>query len=217
MKAVAEFQAVDGDVTLPALLAYLEAEDDFGNGLDVATPTDADSVKLLTVHRAKGLEWDVVFLVGVAAENVSPPPRRAPSGPPGPGRAALPAARRPARPPVAGRVHRRRPQGVRRGVQDPRAPEELRLGYVALTRARHELVVSSYCWSPTRKGALGPSPYQVTVKEALEEWGEKPEQWLDRPAKDEVQPAHRAGRAPAVARPGHTEGGRPAGRRRPSG
>ena len=38
MKAVAEFQAVDGDVTLPALLAYLEAEDDFGNGLDVATP-----------------------------------------------------------------------------------------------------------------------------------------------------------------------------------
>ena len=65
VKAVAEFQAVDGDVTLPALLAYLTAEDDQGNGLDVATPTEADSVKLLTVHRAKGLEWDSVFLVGV--------------------------------------------------------------------------------------------------------------------------------------------------------
>ena len=65
MKAVAEFQAVDGDVTLPALLAYLTAEDDQGNGLDVATPTEADSVKLLTVHRSKGLEWDSVFLVGV--------------------------------------------------------------------------------------------------------------------------------------------------------
>ena len=65
LKAVAEFQAIDGDVTLPALLAYLTAEDDQGNGLDVATPTEADSVKLLTVHRAKGLEWDSVFLVGV--------------------------------------------------------------------------------------------------------------------------------------------------------
>ena len=65
MRAVADFQAVDGDVTLPALLAYLTAEDDQGNGLDVATPTAADSVKLLTVHRSKGLEWDVVFLVGV--------------------------------------------------------------------------------------------------------------------------------------------------------
>ncbi|WP_278256463.1 hypothetical protein [Nocardioides convexus] len=45
MKAVADFQAVDGDVTLPALLAYLTAEDDQGNGLDIATPTEADSVK----------------------------------------------------------------------------------------------------------------------------------------------------------------------------
>ncbi len=56
---------IDGDVTLPALLAYLTAEDDQGNGLDIATPTAADSVKLLTVHRSKGLEWRSVFLVGV--------------------------------------------------------------------------------------------------------------------------------------------------------
>ena len=59
VQAVAEFQAVDGQVTLAALLAWLEAEDEFGQGLDVATPSEADSVKLLTVHRAKGLEWDV--------------------------------------------------------------------------------------------------------------------------------------------------------------
>ena len=50
---------------MAALLAWLEAEDEFGQGLDVATPSEADSVKLLTVHRAKGLEWDAVFLVGV--------------------------------------------------------------------------------------------------------------------------------------------------------
>src|SRR3546814_4548739 len=39
-----------------------------GTGLDVATPTEAASVKLLTVHRAKGLEWDAVFVVGVGEE-----------------------------------------------------------------------------------------------------------------------------------------------------
>ena len=71
VKAVAEFQAVDGDVSLSALLAYLTAEDDQGNGLDVATPTAADSVKLLTVHRAKGLEWSSVFCVGVGEANMA--------------------------------------------------------------------------------------------------------------------------------------------------
>ena len=68
VKAVAEFQAVDGAVSLAALLAYLTAEDEMGTGLDIATPTEADSVKLLTVHRAKGLEWDAVFCVGVCEE-----------------------------------------------------------------------------------------------------------------------------------------------------
>ena len=68
MKAVAEFQAIDGRVTLASLLAWLEAEDEMGSGLDQATPSEADSVKLLTVHRAKGLEWSSVFLVGVCAE-----------------------------------------------------------------------------------------------------------------------------------------------------
>ncbi len=38
VKAVADFQSFDGDVTLAALLAYLTAEDEQGNGLDVATP-----------------------------------------------------------------------------------------------------------------------------------------------------------------------------------
>ena len=72
---MAEFQALDGEVSLPALLSYLQAEDEGGSGLDVATPTAADTVKLLTVHRAKGLEWDAVFLVGVSRARSSPPRR----------------------------------------------------------------------------------------------------------------------------------------------
>ena len=76
LKAVAEFQAIDGDVTLPALLAYLTAEDDQGNGLDIATPTEADSVKLLTVHRAKGSSGASVFVVGVCEDAIPLQPSR---------------------------------------------------------------------------------------------------------------------------------------------
>ncbi|MGN6132362.1 MAG: UvrD-helicase domain-containing protein [Nocardioidaceae bacterium] len=187
VKAVAEFQAVDGDVTLPALLAYLQAEDDFGNGLDVATPTEADSVKLLTVHRAKGLEWDAVFLVGVAAEKF-PTAQTRTKWTAGPG--VLPS-------PLRGDARDLPSLGgyaaadLKAFAADSKAhelQEELRLGYVAFTRARHLLVVSSYCWTAGRKGPLGPSPYQLVVREALEEWGEKPEAWLDRPDKNEVNP-----------------------------
>ena len=153
VKAVAEFQAIDGRVTLASLLAWLEAEDEMGSGLDQATPSEADSVKLLTVHRAKGLEWSSVFLVGVCAEKfpvttarsqwttvsrVLPAPLRG-------DRADVPQLRGYDKPAIdelkaAARAHQRL--------------EELRLGYVAFTRAKHELWVSAYQWSPTRQKPL---------------------------------------------------------------
>lgn len=187
VKAVAEFQAVDGAVTLPALLAYLQAEDEFGSGLDVATPTEADSVKLLTVHRAKGLEWDAVFLVGVS-EGRLPNGRGRTKWTAGP--AVLPNPLRGDRadlPTLSGWSAAE----IGRLAEDNRAyelREELRLGYVALTRARHLLVVSSYCWSASRKTPLGPSPFQQTLRETLARWGEEPELWHDKPAKGAPNP-----------------------------
>ncbi|HSE56407.1 MAG TPA: ATP-dependent DNA helicase [Nocardioidaceae bacterium] len=187
VKAVAEFQAVDGDVTLPALLAYLQAEDELGTGLDVATPTDADSVKLLTVHRAKGLEWDAVFLVGVADEKF-PTARTRTKWTAGPGVLPYP-LRGDARdlPGLAG-YSAGELKAFAADCKEHELQEELRLGYVAFTRARHLLVVSSYCWASSRKRSLGPSAYQRTVKEVLSGWGEEPELWRDKPAKEETNP-----------------------------
>jgi len=186
VKAVAEFQAVDGDVTLPALLAYLTAEDDQGNGLDVATPTAADSVKLLTVHRSKGLEWASVFLVGVCEQrfpsnrsrtlwtsspSVLPAPLRGDAGDlpqlVGFDKAAL--------------------DGYRAATKAHDAEEELRLGYVAFTRAAHQLWVTSYLWSE-RTTPFGPSAYQEVIRDALAAWGEPVTDWLEKPEKGAANP-----------------------------
>ena len=187
VKAVAEFQAVDGDATLPALLAYLTAEDDFGNGLDVATPSEADSVKLLTVHRAKGLEWAAVFLVG-ACESKFPNTRGRSRWVTSP--AVLPS-------PLRGDAHdlpqlgELTHEGLKHYALAAKAhdeSEELRLAYVAFTRAEHHLSVSSYLWAGSRKTPMGPSPYQLILRQAVESWGGEVTSWRDKPDKGATNP-----------------------------
>ncbi len=176
---MAEFQAVDGDVTLPALLAYLTAEDDQGNALDIATPTEADSVKLLTVHRAKGLEWDSVFLVGVCKTRFPSNRSRtlwtsSPSVLPAPLRGDAPDL-----PQLAGH-DKDALDAYRDATRTHDAEEELRLGYVAFTRAAHRLAVTSYCWA-TRATPFGPSDYQRVVRDYLVQRGQPPAVWREAP------------------------------------
>ena len=193
VKGVAEFEAIDGEVNLPALLSYLDAEDEGGSGMDVATPTGADTVKLLTVHRAKGLEWDAVFLVGVARGKF-PTERTRTKWTAGPG--VLPY-------PLRGDAEDL-PQlrgcsvaALEEFTQESKAheqQEELRLGYVAFTRPRHLLSVSSYVWTSTRKTPCGPSPYQEVTRAFLEDLAasgqlEEPlPRWPAPPAKGDPNP-----------------------------
>ena len=196
VKAVAEFQAVDGSVTLGALNAWLETEDDYGGGLDLAPPTESDAVKLLTVHRAKGLEYDVVHLVGVGdkkfptttlrprwttSAGVLPSPLRGDA-------ASVPQARGSEPADLESRfVGKDDPDhSLERQARDHQAEEELRLGYVAFTRARHEFVVSSHAWGTTQK-PIAPSPYLVTARAVQEAWGGEPDGWYE-PEPDEANP-----------------------------
>ncbi|GAB7004146.1 ATP-dependent DNA helicase AdnB [Nocardioides sp. AN3] len=178
VKAVADFQAIDGEVSMAALLAYLTAEEDEGSGLELATPSAADSVKLLTVHRSKGLEWAEVFLVGVC-ETVFPSNRTRPTWLTTP--AVLPSRlRRDAHdlPHLEG-FDKPAIEAYRGAVKAHEASEELRLGYVAFTRAEDRLSVTSYLWTP-RKTPFGPSAYQGVVRDHLEAHGE-PVAWLPKP------------------------------------
>jgi DNA helicase-2/ATP-dependent DNA helicase PcrA len=191
VKAVAEFQSVDGDVSLAALLAYLTAEDDQGNGLDIATPTEADSVKLLTVHRSKGLEWDSVFLVGMCETKFPSTKGRtlwtsSPSVLPAPLRGDA------ADLPQLEGYDKAALDAYRAAAKANDAEEELRLGYVAFTRAAHSLRVTSHLWTP-RTTPLGPSPFQALTRDLLARWGSALTEgvsggWLDKPAKGSPNP-----------------------------
>jgi len=64
--------------------------------------------------------------------------------------------------------------------------EELRLGYVAFTRAAHRLAVTSYLWSP-RATPFGPSEYQRVLADLPAEC-EVELDWLDKPEKCAANP-----------------------------
>src|SRR6202020_1601005 len=53
--------------TLGAFLAYLAAAQQEEFGLETGRVGESDTVKLLTVHAAKGLQWPAVFIPGFAA------------------------------------------------------------------------------------------------------------------------------------------------------
>lgn len=143
--AVAGYVDVDGDASLTGLLAYLQAEIDTGDGLQQAVPSDREAVKLLTVHKAKGLEWEVVFLPALM-KGVFPSDRVTDNWLTNPG--VLPADLRGDADsiPQLAEASNAAIQSYKTALKDQQLLAEDRLAYVAATRARRLLVGTGHTW-----------------------------------------------------------------------
>ncbi|MCA1830173.1 MAG: ATP-dependent helicase, partial [Actinobacteria bacterium] len=170
MDRIAAFEPLEGEQTLNALVRWLDAVEEADQEIEASQPTEADSVKLMTIHQAKGLEYDLVFVPGLARGDRS-------QIFPDTSRRANPAAS-PKNVPVELRGDRDvfpRFTGNLSAFNDDlkkRAlEEELRLLYVALTRARRRLVCTAAHWyypsgmDEALTKPLGPSEFLRAIKD----------------------------------------------------
>ncbi|NUR78828.1 MAG: ATP-dependent helicase [Dermatophilaceae bacterium] len=198
--------------TLSGFLAWLEAAREQERGLDAGhTESDADAVQVLTVHASKGLEWDVVAIpalvegafpdhasTSVSLVDESDPPEYACSGTPKDkgwlvGLDSLPYDLRGDRdglPHLDWRTVTDRKQlgvaieefalaGGRHAVA-----EERRLAYVAVTRARNDVLLTTHVWGATKKTLSVPSRFLLEIRDAL---GDAVTQQVWHPAPDPVE------------------------------
>jgi DNA helicase II / ATP-dependent DNA helicase PcrA len=190
--AAAAFAGDAQEPTLGAFLAYLEAAESEEFGLEAGQVGETDSVKLATVHAAKGLQWAAVFVPGLAG---------------GAQRHVFPA-----KPRVTTRWTenaRLLPFSLRGDAADlPRLPslspaeltafgaactvrdvaEERRLGYVAATRAAFMLGCSGYWWSDG-VSRLGPSQFLTEVAAACADGAGEVVHWQAEPEPGALNPA----------------------------
>ncbi len=179
--------------TLGAFLAYLTAAQQEEFGLETGRVAETDTVKLLTVHAAKGLQWPAVFVPGLAAGERS---QVFPARPRVPTRWTLnarlipfplrgDAADLPALPALdADSLAEFNEACAARDLA-----EERRLAYVAATRAQFWLGCSGYWWGEAT-APLGPSAFLTEIRDACQAGAGTVAQWAARPAEDADNPLH---------------------------
>jgi DNA helicase II / ATP-dependent DNA helicase PcrA len=200
------FTGEGAEPTLGAFLAYLTAAQQEEFGLETGRVGESDSVKLLTVHAAKGLQWPAVFVPGLAAGERSqvfparprtstrwtdnarliPFPLRGDAG-------DLPALRGL----DAASLDQFTDACLARDLA-----EERRLMYVAATRAAFWLGCSSYWWGEGGTCRLGPSAFLHEIRSSgaatVTAWAPEPAPDAENPllasAEEADWPATPAGR-----------------------
>jgi DNA helicase-2/ATP-dependent DNA helicase PcrA len=181
------FTTLEGQSSLSSFLAYLHAQLEHDEGVEGPGARHRDAVALMTVHKAKGLEWDVVALPHLA-DNVFPSDTvrnvwtRAAQALPAPLRgdaASLPECVGCGEAELAAfdkdaKAHQKR--------------EEDRLAYVAVTRPRHLLLASAHWWGPTQKERRGPSRLLTGIVEHVRATGGRIVAWAEAPEKGQTNP-----------------------------
>jgi DNA helicase-2/ATP-dependent DNA helicase PcrA len=187
LDVAAGFAALDGEATLLAFLGFLRTAAQYEKGLDSSLPGGENTVKVLTAHKSKGLEWDVVAVPGLVAKGF--PGERGRELWPFNAK-VLPHGLRgdSATLPDVPEWTRAGLDGFRDAMKEHQRVEELRLGYVTFTRPRHLLLGSGHWWGPTQKAPFGPSAFLDALREhceaghgEIEVWAEPPEEGAENP------------------------------------
>ena len=208
---VAYFAPLEGEASLRSFIAYLDAAEVAEETLEATQPADQDSVKLMTVHSAKGLEFECVFVPSIASgtsERTGEPiysifPNTRASNPLT-SYAELPyEVREDAEhlPQFRGKL-----SDFEKAVKARVIEDERRLFYVALIRAKQRLAVTGAWWYGRDDSPKGPSPFWNELA-ALE--GKDLVEIVRRDEKPDVNPMFNAMEArrqwPPVARTGITD------------
>ncbi|HEX2073792.1 MAG TPA: ATP-dependent DNA helicase [Geodermatophilus sp.] len=195
----AEFTELAELPSLPAFLGYLRDADERERGLEPGeVAVNPEAVQLLTGHSAKGLEWDVVAVPGLTVDQFPARTDTSDSWVKDPGavpvdlrttdREELPQLRLPV--PGSGdqAVVKDALDDYVQAWKDFGLAEEIRLGYVAVTRARHLLLCSGSWWRDGVK-PCGPSSLMLTARAACEAGAGAVVHWAPPPADDATNPA----------------------------
>lgn len=182
---VADFAAASPLAGLPALLDYLATAEEAEDGLEPGDVKVAhDRVQILTVHAAKGLEWQVVSVPHLV-DGVFPAAKKSSSWlrtvtelplPLRGDRADLPGLALPA---GADQKELAEALSAHEAAFDTRRlTEERRLLYVALTRAEQTLLVSGHHWGEAGSAPRSPSEFLLEIRDVehcmIDQWAAAP-------------------------------------------